>query len=57
MTVRDYKVDPQTCTPPYISALLDGTKNMHYLNCYEDLDALIFKWSKWDEVSGPRQQQ
>ena len=26
------------------------------MNCCEALDALSFKWSSWDEASGPRQQ-
>ena len=55
-TTRDYKIDNNTHTTPHIKPYLDQTQNIHYINCYEALDALSFKWSSCDQASGPRQQ-
>ena len=55
-TARDYKLDNKTHTTPLMQPYLGGTQNIHYMNCCEDLDGLIFKRSSWDEGLGPRQQ-
>ena len=56
ITVRDYNTDNKTHQTLDIQPYLDETQNIHCMNCCEALDALSFKWSSFDEASGPRQQ-
>ena len=55
-TIRDYNIDKKTQATPHIKPYLGWTQTIHCMNCCEALDALSFKLSSWDQVTGPRQQ-